>query len=1073
MSTETLAFDPVQQALCPLALQMRRVTGSIVGRPLELAAIAGELRGVRERGLTAVTLEGEPGIGKTRLLLAAVEMAESEGFVAIAVSADEELRAPFLLMRSVMASAANQETLSAETREAVNRAVEALSGRDDPTVAMLPPDQRLLRQFDLSALALRQAARDRPLALFVDDLQWADDDSLRALRYLIRAAGPSSVFLVLALRPEEAAFATEAVTLVADMERMGLVRRMKLARLTHVETGGFLRQFLGGEIDLSSASIVHAQAEGVPFILEELMRAYRETGLIQQIDGRWTLSRGAERLVPSAVHTLVQRRAAHLPEATELVLAESAVLGRSFSLRDLRAVRARLEEEDLPADRLAAALDPAAAAGLLSRHPEGSPADYNFTHEQVREFALSPLSAPQRRAVHQAIVDMLTEAGEPSVESLPLLVHHAAAAGNAELCARFSIQSARAALDAQAPEEARRVVEVAMPMASAPVDRVTLLSLRDDALAMLRRPTDRLDGLAELTALADALGDPHIDLQVMLRRSAALRQAEQEDLAADLARRAREIAAERGDRKAELSACLALGQALLKLGMGEGFTPSADGDPDGAEEAYRRAVALAEELGDEANLAAALRELGVIQLGRLRTWFIDQIRAGQQFPLMARSAAGETLDEILATLPIAPLAFETQGLLQRALELFEKLGDRRGVMSTVIAMAYLRFGPDIHLGGNPARRIEEIRRLTTRLHSLTTESERAVADAQMLYGAHVFARAKMIPDQALARGEEAYRAAIVMGDRSLEFLAAGGIAMAHLDLAETEAARTWLDRAAVAAAAAPTPLRSQRLGLWRGLCAAAAGDAAHMREHLERAVQAATEQGRPAARCELLARLAVEAARLGAERGDEELLTLAERSAREAKEILPALPGHPPWGAQADAALSVSGMARGDVEGALVAARAAVADLQAAMREDLYPEILLPVAGVLLAAGRDEERQLMTMYLQVMVGMIAQRTLDEEVRVRWFRGPLGREFVRLVGPVQEHAPSAEGGSALLAVDERRLLGLLTEGLTNREIAERVGATPEAVAVRLQEMFAKVGASSRGEATAFALREGML
>jgi predicted ATPase/DNA-binding CsgD family transcriptional regulator len=1073
MVAETLAFDPVQQALCPLALQMRRVTGSIVGRPQESTAIANELAGVRERGLTCVTLEGEPGIGKTRLLLAAVEMAEAEGFVSIAVSADEELRAPFLLMRSVMASAASEESLDDDARQAVGRALEALSGRDDPAVMTLPPDQRLLRQFDLSALALRDVSAARPLALFVDDLQWVDEDSLRALRYLVRAGGDSPIFLVLALRPEETAFAAEAVTLVADMERMGLVRRLRLARLTQAETAGFLRQLLGGEIDLSSAAVVHAQAEGVPFILEEVVRAYRETALIQQIDGRWTLSRGADRLVPSAVQTLVQRRAAHVPEETKPILAESAVLGRSFSLRDLRAVRARLDEADLDADRLAEALDPAVAAGLLSKHPPGTPADYSFTHEQVREFALSPLSAPRRREVHQAIVDMLTESSEPTVESLPLLAHHAAAAGNVELCARFSVRSARAALDAQAPEEALRVVEVAMPMASAPADRVMLLSLRDDALSMLRRPTDRLDGLAELTALADALGDPDIDLQVMLRRSAALRQAEQEDLAADLARRVRELARDRGDRAAELSACLELGQALLRSTIGEGFSLPADADPDGAEEAYRRAESLSEEVGDDARLAAALRELGLIAFSRLRMWFIEEIRAGRHLPLVARVAAGEALDDIAPTLPIAPMMTEAQDLFQRALELFERVGDRRGAMSTVIAMAYLRYGADIHLGASPTERIEEIRRLMTRMRSLATESERAIADAQMLYGAHVFARAKVIPDQALARGEEAYRAAIVMGDRSLEFLSAGGTAMAHLDLGQSDAARKWVDRAATAAAAAPTPSRARRLELWRGIASAAAGDADGMRTHLEQAIRSATEQGRLATRCQLLARLAVEGARLGSAEGDGELLQLAEISAREAKEILPALPGHPPWGAQADAALCAVAMARGEVDAALAAGRSAIAALEAAMHEDVYPEVLLPVATVLLQAGEDEERAFVTGSLQTLVGMIGQRTLDEDVRVQWFRGPVGREFVRLVGPVAGRAASQVPGSAKLEEDERRLLGLLTEGLTNREIAERLGTSQEAVVLRLQEMFAKVGASSRGEATAFALREGVL
>jgi DNA-binding CsgD family transcriptional regulator len=263
------------------------------------------------------------------------------------------------------------------------------------------------------------------------------------------------------------------------------------------------------------------------------------------------------------------------------------------------------------------------------------------------------------------------------------------------------------------------------------------------------------------------------------------------------------------------------------------------------------------------------------------------------------------------------------------------------------------------------------------------------------------------------------------------------------------------------------PRRDRR----RGLLAAAEGDAVRMREHLEHAVASATEHGRLATRCELLARLAVEAARLGAERADDELLELAERSARDAKEILPALPGQPPWAAQADAALADVATARG--EAALEAARSAASYLRTAMREDLFPEILLPVARVLLVDGVDEEREQVTAFVQVLVGLIAQRTLDEDVRVRWFRGPVGGELVRLIGPIESHAVARDGGPAALDEGERGLLGLLTEGLTNREIAERLGTSTEDIGLRLQKMFAKVGASTRGEATAFALREGML
>src|SRR5438034_1081991 len=74
------------------------------------------------------------------------------------------------------------------------------------------------------------------VTLFADDIQWADEDSLRALRYAVRTDADSPIFLLLALRPEETAQVTEVVTLVADMERMGLIRRVKLGRFTQMET---------------------------------------------------------------------------------------------------------------------------------------------------------------------------------------------------------------------------------------------------------------------------------------------------------------------------------------------------------------------------------------------------------------------------------------------------------------------------------------------------------------------------------------------------------------------------------------------------------------------------------------------------------------------------------------------------------------------------------------------------------------------------------------------------------------------------------------------------------------------
>jgi tetratricopeptide (TPR) repeat protein/DNA-binding CsgD family transcriptional regulator len=1078
------ALDPRIQPQCSLTVQLRRVTGSVVGRSIELSAIEHELQGARTN-LSAVTLEGEPGIGKTRLLLATAELAARTGFTTVAVTADEEIRGPFLLGQSIFAAPALREAIAGRPAEAsVQRVIEAMSGRDEPGLEALSRDAKLLRTFDLAGVALGQATEDKPLALLIDDVQWADDDTLRMLRYAVRADANAPIFLFLAIRPDEFATVTEAVNFVADLERMGLVHRLRPGRFSQVESGELAKQALGGPIDPASIAAVHAQSEGVPFIIEELARTYREAGMIQQVDGVWTLSRNAAKLVPSAVRTLIQRRAARLPDDARSALADAAVLGRSFSLRDLSAIRGRLDQQEPAPGSLADALRPAVEAGLLLEQPEGSSADYTFTHEQVRDLAMAELSQTRRRAVHRSVVDLLLEGGDPSAAALPLIASHALAAGDTERAARLSIDAARAALEANAPEEALRLVEQALPMVTSSQDRRDLLCIRDDAYAVSRNTTDRLEGLAELSALVEAMGDPTLELDVQLRRAAALRFSHDEEAAADLARRVRDRATERGDEATELRADLELGQALLRSSLGESFGASAkESDLEGAEKTYRAAAALAEKLGNDWALAASLREIAIILLSSLRLWFGEQVHSGRVFELLGRVAAGEQIEAVLQSTEAGPRVREMKALLERALSLYEKTGDRTGVMSTVIAMAYVNYAPLIHISSS-ARHLEEIRRVTNRMTNLVTESERARQELQLLYGVHLYARAKVVPDLMVARGVEAHRLAKVQGDRSVEFLAAGGVALSYLDLDDHAQAEEWLNRAATAVTAAPTPFRARQLETWRGLLRAAQGDAAGMREHLERAVKMATDLGRPAARCEALARLSLSSATLGAATKDAELLALAERSANEAIQLIPTLPGHVPWGAQSAAALATVALTRGEVPQAAELAGQVVAYLQTADREDLDLEFLLPASRAILAAGPPEQQALMRGFLRILLSRIVQGTVDDEMRVKWLRAPLGRELAELAGPMDEAmaATDAEAGAALgvegapeaaaaPALDDvdRKLLHLLTQGSTNREMADELQLDEGAVAQRLARLLANIGASSRAQATSFAFR----
>ncbi len=1059
--------------LSSLGLFAKRVTSSVVGRPLELASIERELTPDRT-SLVCLTLEGEPGIGKTRMLLAIEELARAHGFAPIAVTADEEIRGPFLVARSIFGSPVVLEAAAAggPAQQAVANICDALSNMDDPGLDRMAPDQKLVRLFDLSAVGLRALAAQQPLALLIDDVQWADEDSLRMLRYVIRTVTGSPIVLVLASRADEMAFAQEAVSLVADAERMGLLRRHKLGRFNQTESAEFLQQLLGAKINPSSAAAMHAQAEGVPFILAEQVSAYRDAGMIQQIDGTWTLGRSAERLLPSAVRTLIQRRSAHLPEDTKTTLAEAAVLGRTFSLRDLRDIKVRLSDETREVHWLADALAPAVDAGLLIQYPADSPADYSFYHDGAREFAASTLTPPRQRAIHEAIVHMMTASGSAPAESMALVARHALAAGLSDQSANAAVEAGRNALEAHAPEECLRLVELAQPIAATPSLRIALLRLQDDALEMLRRPAQRLEGLAQLSALVEAMGDQELETEVMLRRAAALRLSREYDRAADIARQTRDLAVEREDRKSEMMACLELGQDLLQAEIGESYVPVSDEvDLDGATDAFKCVVEAATELEDDAKLAAGLREIGVINIGHVRKFSADLVDAGQHHDIIRRTAAGEQLSDIIQEYKeVLPALGGAVGHLKQALEVYERIGDRQGAMSTIIAMAYISWAPDIHFAGG-AKRIEEIRSLTTRMKSFTRESDRAAADAQMLYGSHVYARAKTFPDVALTKGEEAFRAAQELGDRMLQFSCAGGVAMVCADLGDTEEAGAWLDRAAEVASQAPSATRAILMESWRGRVSSVAGDAAGMRQHLERAVQLATDQGRAPARCEALAHLALEAAALGAQGADEELLALAESSAQDAKGLASTLAGRPPWGLQADAALAKVALARGDTEAAAQFGREALTALDEAQREDSFFDIQLPAAEALIAGGTEEEAAAVRDRLGLALAPIIAGVLDEDIRLRWLQGPVGRDLSRLAGPqvaADQMTKSTQQAGVPLSEADKGLLQLLTEGRSNAEIAAERGTTEETVLMELSELYVKIGASSRADATTAAL-----
>jgi DNA-binding NarL/FixJ family response regulator len=140
------------------------------------------------------------------------------------------------------------------------------------------------------------------------------------------------------------------------------------------------------------------------------------------------------------------------------------------------------------------------------------------------------------------------------------------------------------------------------------------------------------------------------------------------------------------------------------------------------------------------------------------------------------------------------------------------------------------------------------------------------------------------------------------------------------------------------------------------------------------------------------------------------------------------------------------------------------------MREDPWLDILLPAAEAILEAGTDDEAAATRERLRLTLALVAQRIIDEDIRVQWFRAHTGLELTRLAGPLDEAV--SKGGTAAGSPDlsgrEILILELLTQGRSNREIAEEIKESEESVLRLLADLYVKIGASSRADATAVAL-----
>jgi DNA-binding CsgD family transcriptional regulator/tetratricopeptide (TPR) repeat protein len=639
---------------------------SVVGRDRELARLADVVR-VGQRGEAAcVLVVGEGGIGKTRIL---DETAALSRDTAVLVGrAPITTPAPYSVIAEALRSWLRNHPVD-EPMVPYDRGL-GLVLPEWPVVDPVDLDaasRRLLACEGIVQLLRHVIAQVGAVVLILDDLHAVDPDSIEIVRYLA-AADLDGLVIVGALRPNTSAPADDLVRVLRQEGRADVI---DLVALDERSVGDLLASLLGASAPSPLVADILARTDGVPLLVEELLRGHVSAGTIT-VDASGATWHGGAANVPGTIRDLVGARLAALTERERDVLVAGAVIG-DFEPTLMRAVTGATD--DVIADALAAGMQ----AGVLET-VDGAIA---FRHAIVREAVLASAVPHVVDSLHRRAASALDTA-DGGADVYERQARHLAALGARDDAAAALALAADAWVHDHALLAGERAARAANELAASP-------SVRAEAADSLARALAAQGRWADALAIDEATAAAHGDTsERRLRRIECAIDAGEPDRADEVLRdalangddeprlllAAGRIALVRGDAAAALDA----GSSVMstrgveiddRLGALDLTGRAYDylGDRDEAKQAWTQQAAEARAAGRTQGELRALVQLGKVELfaGEAPDRLVAAVELARDAGALVELAWGE---ENLA------IAYAVQGDPPRATALLDEAIER-------------------------------------------------------------------------------------------------------------------------------------------------------------------------------------------------------------------------------------------------------------------------------------------------------------------------------------------------------------------------------------------------------------
>jgi class 3 adenylate cyclase/tetratricopeptide (TPR) repeat protein len=444
--------------------------GPFVGRLGEIVLLADLADGAEAGRGSSVLVTGEAGIGKTRLLAETQAVLEARGWAVYrGASPWHAASVPFAPWVQVLVGAlglghsGTPDSRAKRAADAVSRLVPdraELAGLlgpllgspipEGPLVRALSDQARRDRLFDLVGDVIVARAAGRPVAVILDDVQWADVGS----RELLDAVGARArTARLLVIGAERAGGDQPGEITGADVpDTPSCV--MALAELTEVAAAELLTALVDTpDLRPSVVAALIGKAKGNPLYLQQVADAVVRSGILRDLVTEPDAVIGA-RIdgldIPDGIHGVLMARIDALDDVARDVLMTGSVLGATFDERSIRGVT--IDETGLD---IAPALERLVERELVERDTSPDAESYRFRHGLVREVAYETLPFARRRRLHQRAGSWIesdnADGLEPVVETL---AYHFRLSGDGPRTREYSVQAAERARRSYAPDAA-------------------------------------------------------------------------------------------------------------------------------------------------------------------------------------------------------------------------------------------------------------------------------------------------------------------------------------------------------------------------------------------------------------------------------------------------------------------------------------------------------------------------------------------------------------------------------------------------------------------------------------------